>query len=384
MSAVFEDGEDRAPQRTRIRLWDLPLRIFHWSLALAVTVAVVTGKLGGPWMDLHGKAGLAIVGLVAFRLAWGLIGSTHARFLHFAPTPAKLSAYLQGRWRGVGHNPLGAFAVFALLGLLAVQAGTGLFSNDDIAFSGPLFNSIDDDLAGRITGLHRQLANVLLALVAIHVAAIAFYFRFKKDNLVKPMVTGWKEVEAGEPAERGGPVAFGVAMVIALGVLLAIDAAAHGLPSLHRQAAAPGADSPTAAPAFTLVQLHDPSKHFGPQDMKGQVWLLNVWASWCTACRQEHPLLLDLARSGVAPIVGLDYMDAPQEGARWLARHGDPYHVSVLDSDGQVGTQYGVHGVPQTYVIDQRGAIRLKLAGPLTPERINTQLLPLIKALRGT
>ncbi|HEY2976343.1 MAG TPA: cytochrome b/b6 domain-containing protein [Burkholderiaceae bacterium] len=229
MSAVLDTS---APQRTRIRLWDLPLRIFHWSLVGAVATAVVTGELGGPWMELHGKAGLTIVGLVVFRLVWGLIGSTHARFVHFAPTPSKLKAYLRGQWRGTGHNPLGALSVFAVLGLLAVQVGTGLFSNDDIAFSGPLFNTIDDAFAGRLTGLHRQLANVLLALLALHVTAIVFYLRFKRDNLVKPMVTGWKEVENGQSTQQGGPIAFAVSVTIALAVVHAIDAVSRGIPIL--------------------------------------------------------------------------------------------------------------------------------------------------------
>jgi len=229
MSAVLDTS---APQRTRIRLWDLPLRIFHWSLVGAVATAVVTGELGGPWMGLHGKAGLTIVGLVVFRLVWGLIGSTHARFVHFAPTPSKLKSYLRGHWRGTGHNPLGALSVFAVLGLLAVQAGTGLFSNDDIAFSGPLYNAIDDALAGRLTGLHRQLANVLLALLALHVAAIMFYLRFKRDNLVNPMVTGWKEVENGHSTQQGGPIAFAVSVATALAVVHAIDAVSRGIPIL--------------------------------------------------------------------------------------------------------------------------------------------------------
>ena len=135
------------------------------------------------------------------------------------------------------------------------------------------------------------------------------------------------------------------------------------------------------APAFTLVQLDDAQKRFAPQDMKGQVWLLNVWASWCTSCRQEHPLLLELAQRGVAPLVGLDYMDAAQDGAQWLARHGNPYRLSVLDGDGKVGIDYGVYGVPETYVIDKRGVIRLKLTGPITRELIDGKLLPLIKEL---
>jgi cytochrome b len=210
-------------KRTRIRLWDLPVRVFHWSLVLAVGTAVVTGELGGSWMTLHGQAGLAIVGLVVFRLVWGLIGSTHARFVRFAPTPGELKAYLRGRWAGVGHNPLGALSVFALLALLAVQAGTGLFSNDDIAFSGPLFNLVDEAFAGRLTGLHKQLANMLLALLALHIAAIAFYVGLKKDNLVKPMLTGWKDVETGESAQHGGPLAFIVALAIALAAVLAVS-----------------------------------------------------------------------------------------------------------------------------------------------------------------
>jgi cytochrome b len=229
-------------RRTRIRLWDLPVRVFHWSLVLAVSTAVVTGEVGGSWMTLHGRAGLAIVGLVVFRTIWGLIGSTHARFVRFAPTPGRLKDYLRGRWSGVGHNPLGALSVFALLALLAAQAGTGLFSNDDIAFSGPLFNLVDEALAGRLTGIHKQLANVLLALLVLHVAAIAFYVGMKKDNLVKPMLTGWKDVEAdGESAQHGGPFAFVVALAIALAAVFAVSGA---MPSVAGKPAAAAAPKP--------------------------------------------------------------------------------------------------------------------------------------------
>jgi cytochrome b len=216
------------PARIRIRLWDLPLRIFHWSLVAAVAVAIVTGELGGSWMDLHGQAGLAILGLVSFRLTWGLVGSTHARFLSFIPTFARIRAYLRGQWRGVGHNPLGALAVFALLGLLAAQVTTGLFSNDDISFSGPLYALIDEELGARLTGWHRQLSTALFVLLALHVVAIGAYLRFKRDNLVKPMVTGWKDVEAAtvqaRSTEKGGPLAF----IVALGVALAVVWAARG------------------------------------------------------------------------------------------------------------------------------------------------------------
>jgi cytochrome b len=209
--------------RRRILVWDLPTRVFHWSLVLAVTVAVVSGEIGGDWMEVHGKAGLAILGLVAFRLAWGFAGSTHARFLNFLPTASSLRAYLRGRWKGQGHNPLGALSVFALLGLLAVQAGTGLFGNDEISFTGPLFALVEEGLANRLTGLHKQLAYVLLAVLAVHIVAILVYLLIKKDNLVKPMVTGWKEVRAGTSAAKGSwpalllSIAFAAAVVACAG-----------------------------------------------------------------------------------------------------------------------------------------------------------------------
>lgn len=208
-----------APTRRRILVWDLPTRVFHWSLVLAVTVAIISGEIGGDWMEVHGKAGLAIVGLVAFRLAWGIAGSTHARFLNFLPTAASLRAYLRGRWKGQGHNPLGALSVFALLGLLAVQATTGLFGNDEISFTGPLFALVEEGLANRLTGLHKQLAYVLLAVLALHIVAILVYLFFKKDNLVKPMVTGWKEVRAGTSAAKGSWTALALSIAFAVAVV---------------------------------------------------------------------------------------------------------------------------------------------------------------------
>lgn len=192
-----------APWRQRILVWDLPTRIFHWSLVAAVAVAIVTGEIGGDWMALHGKAGLSIVGLVTFRLVWGLVGATHARFVNFAPTPSSLRAYLRGRWDGHGHNPLGALSVYALLALLAAQAGTGLFGFDEISFSGPLAALVEEATSLRLTGWHRQLAYLLFALLALHVLAIVAYLVLKKDNLVKPMVTGWKEVRTGVSARQG-------------------------------------------------------------------------------------------------------------------------------------------------------------------------------------
>ena len=201
--------------RQRIRLWDLPIRLFHWLLVVAVIAAVVSGQLGGSLIDLHGKIGLAIVGLIAFRLVWGFAGSTYARFAQFFPTPAKIRGYLKGEWRGLGHNPLGGLSVFSLIFLLTVQVTSGLFANDDIAFVGPLFELIDKSLSDRLSGIHHLFSNVLIALVVLHVGAVIFHGHFKKDNLVKPMLTGWKEGATGEPARGGGIIALVVALVIA-------------------------------------------------------------------------------------------------------------------------------------------------------------------------
>ncbi|MFN4325442.1 MAG: cytochrome b/b6 domain-containing protein [Azonexus sp.] len=203
----------------RILLWDLPTRLFHWLLVVAVVAAVVTGQLGGSLIDWHGRIGLVIAGLLAFRIVWGLFGSTYARFAQFFPTPSKIKAYLAGRWQGEGHNPLGALSVFGLLALLTVQVATGLVGNDDIAFSGPLADLVSRELSNRLTGLHHLLAKVLIALVALHVAAIAFYGHVRKQRLLKPMITGWKDDAEGESAAGGGPAALIVALLVAVAVM---------------------------------------------------------------------------------------------------------------------------------------------------------------------
>ncbi len=134
-------------------------------------------------------------------------------------------------------------------------------------------------------------------------------------------------------------------------------------------------------PAFKLAQVQDPAKSISPGDMAGRVWLLNVWASWCTACREEHPALLAFARESGVPVVGLNYKDVRADGSAWLERFGDPYVASALDEDGKVGIDFGVYGVPETFVIDKRGVIRFKHIGPLTPEQIRTEVMPLLKEL---
>ena len=137
------------------------------------------------------------------------------------------------------------------------------------------------------------------------------------------------------------------------------------------------------APTFTLPQLHDPKQSFSPEDLKGRVWLLNVWASWCVSCREEHPVLLEFARThGDAPLVGLNYKDQRPEALAWLKQHGNPYVLSAFDADGRVGIDYGVYGVPETYVIDQAGIIRYKHVGPVTPETVKTLIDPLLMSLQ--
>jgi cytochrome c biogenesis protein CcmG/thiol:disulfide interchange protein DsbE len=135
------------------------------------------------------------------------------------------------------------------------------------------------------------------------------------------------------------------------------------------------------APAFQLAQLKDPSKTFSAEEMKGKVWVLNVWASWCFSCRDEHPLLLQYARSGVLPIYGLNSKDKREDALAWLAELGDPYVLSVSDLDGRVGIDYGVYGAPETYLIDRNGVIRFKQVGPVTPDIWEQKILPLAKEL---
>jgi cytochrome c biogenesis protein CcmG/thiol:disulfide interchange protein DsbE len=135
------------------------------------------------------------------------------------------------------------------------------------------------------------------------------------------------------------------------------------------------------APAFQLAQLRDPAKTFSAADMRGKVWLLNVWASWCVTCRDEHPLLLEYARSGALPIYGLNYKDKREDALSWLGELGDPYVLSVSDSDGRVGIDYGVYGAPETYLIDGDGIIRFKQIGPVTPDVWQDKILPLVQKL---
>lgn len=136
------------------------------------------------------------------------------------------------------------------------------------------------------------------------------------------------------------------------------------------------------APAFVLPQLQDATLQFSPKDMQGKVWLLNVWASWCGACKDEHPLLMELSRQNLVPIVGLDYKDKREDGAATLKQAGNPYTLTIADADGKVGFDYGVYGVPETYVIDKQGVIAYKLIGAVTTQNLRDTVLPLVAELQ--
>ena len=207
-----------------IHVWDLPLRVFHWLLAIFVVTAYVTVELGGNFMEWHGRAGLAIMGLLVFRLAWGIVGSTHARFLSFLPTLRNLGDYLRGDWQGHGHNPLGAFSVIAMLAILLWQAFSGLFSNDDIAFNGYLHALVSGDTSDWLTAWHKRGYWIILALVVLHITAIAFYRLVKKIDLIKPMITGKKSVTDPEKQtlEGGGLLEFVLATTLAIAVIWTI------------------------------------------------------------------------------------------------------------------------------------------------------------------
>lgn len=202
----------------RIKLWDLPLRVFHWSLLFLVVAAIVSVQIGGNAMVWHGRFGTAILGLLSFRLAWGVVGSTYVRFSSFVRGPQTILAYVRGEWQGVGHNPLGALAVIGMLVVLSVQVLTGLFANDDIAFQGPYAVLVSSDTSLAITGWHKTNVWFLAALLATHLAAIFFYVRIKRDNLLTPMVVGYKDVaQSGfQSAVGGGVGAFVLAVMIGI------------------------------------------------------------------------------------------------------------------------------------------------------------------------
>ncbi|MEO6024978.1 MAG: DsbE family thiol:disulfide interchange protein [Burkholderiales bacterium] len=168
------------------------------------------------------------------------------------------------------------------------------------------------------------------------------------------------------------PLAIFIALALFLG---------RGLNLNPREVPSPLIDKP--APAFELSRLDKPEQKLSVAQLRGQVWLLNVWASWCVSCREEHPVLVEAAQTNAVPIYGLNYKDQRADALNWLRQFGNPYTLSISDPDGKVGIDYGVYGVPETYLIDKQGIIRYKKIGPVTRESWQNTLLPLVKKLQG-
>lgn len=212
------------PHSTRV--WDLPTRLFHWSLAATTLALVVTAKLGGNAMQWHLRLGYVMLALLVFRLVWGLVGGRWSRFASFVPTPARLRRYFAGQTgaaESAGHSPLGALSVFALLAVLLAQVGSGLLSDDEIAFAGPLTRFVSGEWVGQATWYHKDVGQyVLIALVVLHLAAIAFYTLVRRQPLVRAMLHGDKWLPGAAPASRDDAISrVGGALVLALSGLLA-------------------------------------------------------------------------------------------------------------------------------------------------------------------
>lgn len=201
-----------------VRIWDLPTRLFHWLLVLCVIGLVATAQLG--YMEWHFRLGYAVLTLLIFRLLWGLFGGRWSRFAAFLYAPASLWRYVRGEGdplHAVGHTPTGALSVFALLVFLLTQAGTGLFSDDEIASSGPLARLASGDLVSLATWYHREVGKkVLIVLVVLHILAILYYLWRKRQNLVRPMITGDKELPQPVPASRDDVLSRLLATVLLL------------------------------------------------------------------------------------------------------------------------------------------------------------------------
>jgi cytochrome b len=216
----------------RARIWDLPTRVFHWALLLCVLGLAATGLTGGNWMVWHFRFGYAVATLLLFRIIWGFVGGYWSRFASFIYSPASVMAYLQGRAKPehtAGHNPLGAGSVFAMLLVLLAQVSSGLLSDDEIAFAGPLTRFVSGQWVSLATWWHKDVGKwLLLALVLLHIAAILFYWFKKRENLVGPMIAGDKQLPNPVPSARD----TSGTRLLALVLLALCAAAVYGVASL--------------------------------------------------------------------------------------------------------------------------------------------------------
>jgi cytochrome b len=219
------------PQHT-VRIWDLPVRLFHWALAACVIALVITAKMGGNAMEWHFRLGYAVLALLVFRIVWGVVGGRWSRFAAFIYSPARLVRYLRGAAHAgdrIGHSPLGALSVFALLAVLAAQVVTGLLSDDEIAFAGPLTRFVSNAVVGQATSYHQEIGQYLvIGLVVLHLLAIVFYVVVRRQRLVGPMVHGDKVLHTPAAPSRDD----GASRALALAVLAASSALAWWVSTL--------------------------------------------------------------------------------------------------------------------------------------------------------
>jgi len=202
----------------KVRIWDLPTRLFHWSLFVSVSGLIITGNVGGSLMTWHFRLGYCVMSLLLFRIVWGLIGGRWSRFASFIYAPRTVFAYLKGKGKpehSAGHNPIGAGSVFAMFGLLALQVGTGLISDDEISNQGPLTRFVSGARVSLATWWHKDVGKwVIAALIALHVAAILFYLYRKNENLIKPMLVGDKPLHVPVAPSRDDAVSRVVAVLV--------------------------------------------------------------------------------------------------------------------------------------------------------------------------
>lgn len=217
-----------------VRVWDAPTRLFHWALALCFVGLLVSSQVGGAAMEWHFRFGYGVLSLLLFRLAWGMLGGHWSRFSTFVVGPSRIWPYLQGRGKlqdDVGHNPLGALSVLAMLLFLAMQVASGLMSDDEIATSGPLVRFVSSAWVSNATFYHKEIGKfMLLGLVVLHLGAIAFYYFGKHENLVRPMITGDKALgfEAASardalPERRRAALIFLVCAALVSGAVIGLN-----------------------------------------------------------------------------------------------------------------------------------------------------------------
>jgi cytochrome b len=218
------DNYQKTGRSTQVLVWDLPTRLFHWLLLICVILSFATGNIGGNVMEYHMLSGYAILVLLIFRLAWGFFGSPTARFSSFVKGPATVLSHLgmllqkKTETPYLGHNPLGGWSIVAMLLILFIQVVTGLFANDDILTEGPLYVWVSKETSNMLTWVHLINRFVLVALIAIHIFAVFFYFFFKRENLIRPMITGMKcrHAEVDNPAASNllAAAIFGLAILV--------------------------------------------------------------------------------------------------------------------------------------------------------------------------